>query len=62
MRIFHERTREFSGDQFLMTNDGERTQRAVKGHHGKSIPDWTFVIGIWSFPRLFANEFANNPG
>ena len=37
IRIIHERIREFSGsmtnDQSPMTNDGERAERAVKGHH-----------------------------
>jgi len=23
---------------------------------------WPLVIGIWSFPRLVATAFANNPG
>ncbi len=36
--------------------------RAVKGLHGKPISDWSFAIGIWSFPRLIANGFADNPG
>jgi hypothetical protein len=51
-----------TNDQFPMTNDGWRAQRAVKERHGDAIPNWSFAIGIWSFPRLFANEFANNPG
>ncbi len=51
-----------TNDQFPMTNDGGRAERAVKEQDGNTIRTWSLVIGIWSFPRLFANVFANNPG
>ena len=49
-RIIHERTREFSGsmtnDQFPMTNDGWRAQRAVKERHGDAIPIGHLSLGF----------------
>jgi len=42
-----------------MTNGPE--QRVIMEHRGNAIRNWSFVIGIWSFPRLFASAFANNP-
>jgi hypothetical protein len=51
-----------TNDQFPMTNGGGRAGRAVRRLHGDPIRNWSFVIGIWSFPRLFANKFVNNPG
>jgi hypothetical protein len=41
-----------TNDQFAMTNDGGRAQRAVKEHHGNAIRNWSFAIGIWSFPAI----------
>jgi hypothetical protein len=51
-----------TNDQFPMTNGGGRKKRAVWSIGGDPIRNWSFAIGIWSFPRLFANKFANNPG
>jgi len=41
-----------TNDQFPMTNDGGRAQRAVKGLHGTPIRNWSLAIGIWSFPAI----------
>jgi hypothetical protein len=41
-----------TNDQFSMTNDGGRAQRAVKGLHGHTIRHWSLVIGIWSFHAI----------
>jgi hypothetical protein len=41
-----------TNDQFPMTNDGGRAQRAVKGLHGNTIRNWSLAIGIWSFPAI----------
>jgi hypothetical protein len=51
-----------TNDQFPMTNGGGRALRAIPGRYGDAIRNWSFAVGIWSFPRLFANWFANNPG
>jgi hypothetical protein len=41
-----------TNDQFPMTNDGRRAQRTVREHRGNAIRDWSFAIGIWSFPEI----------
>jgi hypothetical protein len=51
-----------TNDQFLMTNDGGRAQRAVKDLQKSRVRHWSLAIGIWSFSGLFTNMFVNNPG
>ncbi len=36
--------------------------RNVTRHQRKASPVRSLASGIWSFPRLSANVFANNPG
>jgi hypothetical protein len=47
-------------DQFPMTNAGRRAKH-IMVRDENFIRDWSFVIGIWSFPRLLANVFVKKP-